>query len=303
MKQLLYRIIYNRFLNFYLRNINKALYPVLPANWQIPPSGILRINFNLNKSPSILLATNQTNSLTKLIFWGINESAFEYTNIFLSLLHKIKTFYDVGANIGYYSVLAASHNPNIQVVSFEPAKGPKHYLSQNIKLNNLSNIKFEPIALSDKNEAIEFYEIKNSKYKYLEYNLAGEGNANSDVKKSAYRKTTVPSSTLDDYVNSHKESKIDLIKMDTEGTENLILSKSYHILQNMKPIVICETLYDKIELDLEIIMKSHGYEFFNHQKNGLIKTDSLIRTHDNGVRNCFFVHPTKYHIIEEYVIE
>ena len=71
----------------------------------------------------------------------------------------------------------------------------------------------------------------------------------------------------------------------------------------MKPIVICETLYSKIENKLEEIMKPLGYNFYNHTPHGLLKVDSINRKDDNGVRNCFFVHPSKLSLIEEFVIK
>jgi hypothetical protein len=91
--------------------------------------------------------------------------------------------------------------------------------------------------------------------------------------------------------------------MDTEGTENLILESSDFILTEMKPIIICETLFNTIEPELEKIMSSYGYEFYNHMPSGLQKADTIIRKENNGISNCFFVHPDKYHLIEEFVIK
>jgi hypothetical protein len=90
--------------------------------------------------------------------------------------------------------------------------------------------------------------------------------------------------------------------MDTEGTEHLILKCADVILEQMKPIFICETLYGAIESELESIFSKYGYEFYNHQGSGLKKVTSIIRENDNGVRNCFFVHPSKFHLIEEFVL-
>ncbi|MEL7121888.1 MAG: hypothetical protein AAFO07_20740, partial [Bacteroidota bacterium] len=70
----------------------------------------------------------------------------------------------------------------------------------------------------------------------------------------------------------------------------------------MKPIVICETLFNTIESELESIFKNYGYEIYNHTDKGLKKVDSIVRAEDDGIRNCFFVHPSKKEIIEEFVI-
>jgi len=299
MLQLVYKIIYYSRINYVFRNINRFLYPVLPPTIKIPPSGTLKIK---NAEGNVLkFKTNQTNFLTQLIFWEGGYHCFEYTDIFIRLIKKVNTFYDIGANIGYYSLIAAMENQNIKVVGFEPASGPLYYFRENVRINNFSNIKVEPKALSDKVGQIDFYEIKNKKYRYLEHNLAGESNAGSKTTGRNYVLNRVESTTLDNYVSTVVENKIDLIKMDTEGTENLILEKSVNVIREMKPIIICETIFNTIEPELDKIMRSFGYEFYNFAANGLHKVETIIRKEDNGVGNCFFVHPEKYHLIEEFV--
>ena len=91
--------------------------------------------------------------------------------------------------------------------------------------------------------------------------------------------------------------------MDTEGTENLILESSDFVLKEMKPIIICETIFNTIEPDLQRIMSSYGYEFYNHIPAGLKKVETILRNEDNGVSNCFFVHPDKSYLIEEFVLK
>ena len=81
---------------------------------------------------------------------------------------------------------------------------------------------------------------------------------------------------------------VDLIKLDTEGTEHLILRGAEELLHRHQPILICETLFNVIEGDLERIMKQYNYRFFNYMDGRLYETDTLIRKADNGVRDCFF---------------
>jgi len=299
MKQLFYKTIYHPAINKVLRNINKALKPLLCNKIQLPPSGLITIRNSTGKK--LWMNTNQTNYLTHLVFWNGYKN-FEYTDIFIELIKKIDVFYDIGANIGYYSLLAAMENNQIQVVGFEPASGPLFYFRKNVQMNNFKNIQIEPVALSHKEGEITFYEIKNKKYTYLEHNLAGEGNAGGMVSGRNFVPIHVTSTTLDKYAQENKQEKIDLIKMDTEGTEHLILQQASHVLTSMQPIIICETLFDKIESKLETILKSYGYEFYNHTANGLEKVSSIIRKEDDGVRNCFFVHPSKFHLIQDFIV-
>jgi FkbM family methyltransferase len=298
MKQLFYKLIYSNALNPILRGLNKILKPLLPEQLKLPPAGQIKLT---NKDGvELLIKTNQTSYLTQLLYWN-GYRDFEYTALFLDLIKRVNVFYDIGANIGYYSLLAAMENKAIEVVGFEPASGPLHYFKENVKVNNFDKIKVESLALSQQEGEIIFYEVKNKKYSYLEHNLAGESNAGSKTAGRNFVPNTVKTTTLDAYVKQNQQKPIDLIKMDTEGTEHLILQHADLVLKEMKPIIICETLFDTIETELEKIMLQYDYEFYNHTKNGLEKVTTIIREKDNGVSNCFFVHPSKKPLIAEFV--
>lgn len=296
--QLIYQIIYHPFVNRILLFINRSLSSV--TNFQLPPSGTITIK--LSNGIKFRLITNQTSYVTKLLYWnGANK--FEYTPIFEGLAQKIDSFMDIGANTGYYSVLASAVNKKISVHSFEPAQGPAHYLRENIAINQFgNNIQAHDIALSDKESEVEFYEVQNAKYRYLAHNLGGVGSLKkeSDSKRSSTIVKTLP---LDRFVEREGIERVDLIKIDTEGTENLILNGSHQTILQFKPIIICETLFNRVERELETIMRSHGYEFYNHLDQKLHRVNTLVREKDNSVRDCFFVHPEKKHLIKEFVAD
>ena len=295
----IYKIIYNPLVNSILRSLNKVARPMLPERIRIAPAGVFSIKGD--QGGILKIKTNQTNYLTKCIYWN-GYLNFEYTGIFIRLIRKVNVFYDVGANIGYYSLLAALENKDIRVVGFEPASGALHFFKENVRINRFSNITIESLALSELEGKIMFYEVRNKKYKYLKHNLSGESNAGSKTTGLNFVPHEVESSTLDQYVSKVGEVGIDLIKIDTEGTEHLILGKATSVLENMKPIIICETLYNTIEPQIEAILKGYGYFSYNHIGDGLKKVDSIARKEDDGVRNCFFVHPSRLHLIEEFIV-
>ena len=299
MKQLFYRIIYQANVNYILRNFNKFLYPILPEKLRLSPSG--RIKVKISDSNTATFRTNQTNFITFILFWK-KTSEFEYTRIFIPLIKKVDCFIDVGANIGFYSILAAKENKNIKVISFEPAIGSRSYLSKNVEENQIKNISIEAIALADISGQIEFFEIKNEKYPFLDYNLSGT-NGTQNVKDKKMKSYMVDSVRFDQYTKDKDFKSIDLIKLDTEGTENIILENSRETLSKYQPIVICETLYNTIESEIETIMFELGYQAYNHTPEGLLKVDTITRDYDNGVRDCFFVPPSKLHLIEEFVVK
>ncbi|AUC75486.1 FkbM family methyltransferase [Olleya sp. Bg11-27] len=298
MRSVIYKTIYNRKLNYIIRNLNFAFNTIFKSKIKIPPSGLLNLKTD---SGTIKIETNQTSYLTQLLYWN-GYKDFEYSEIFESLVKDKNTFLDIGSNIGYYSLLAIQANPTINVIAFEPAIGPKYYLEKNIKLNNFEkNIKPIDIALSDCNGIIDFYEVENIKYKKLKYNLAGEGNAGTKTTSRDFIKRRVSTTTLDQFVEENNINNIDIIKLDTEGTEIHILNHGKNTIIKNQPIIICETLFNTIEKELEDYFKPLHYLFFNHIDKKLVEVSTITRTKDDGIRNCFFIPKNKVELISEYI--
>jgi FkbM family methyltransferase len=303
MRQLLYRLIYQPQANFLLRNLNRLLRPLLPGV-ELPPSG--QVSFQI-EDKTFRMETNQTSYLTYLLYWK-GPLAFEYTPLFIRLISKLRCFYDIGANLGYYSLLAAMYHPSIRVKSFEPAPASLHFLRRNVALNGQeARIRVEALALSDQNGQASFFEVRNPKYPYLKHHIAGESNLTGQSNKGSRRRDAdyhpyrVETCTLDAYCAAHPEDCPELMKLDTEGSEHLILGQGLETLRRHKPILICEILFQVIEDKLEDLLKPLGYEFYFHTPAGLRRVETLRRQEDDGVRDCFFVHPERCALIEPFL--
>lgn len=287
----------NAIINRIFRNVNKWLRGL--TSFRLRPFGVLTVRYN---DLRFKMLTNETSFVTKQLFWNGPEK-FEYTPIFSELVGRCTTFVDIGANTGYYSLLAAHANPSVIVHAFEPASGPFHFLEQNVALNRLqSRVIVHAVALSSQKGEVEFFEILNPSETFARYNLSGVGGLKKThtTQENSVRKI-VRAEALDDYSRSLNLKAIDLIKIDTEGTENLVLEGAAAVIQEHRPIIICETLFNKIEVELEIIMKAHGYSFYNHVNGALRRTETLRRSADDGVSDCFFVHPDKGHLIQKFI--
>jgi FkbM family methyltransferase len=297
MKDIFYQIIYHPLVNQALRFLNKKFDFIIP--FQLPVSGEIKVE--LSGGETFRMATNQTSYVTRLLYYE-GAVAFEYTPVFEKLVKKCNTFIDIGANTGYYSLIAAQVS-HANVLSFEPSSGPRHYLEKNVRINNLQHrVEITPFALSHETGELDFYAVKNVKYKNLIHNLGGVGSL-QQIKKSN-EVVKVQTTTLDEYMKSYKNDiGITLIKIDTEGTENSILEGCRTFIQQHKPVVICETLFNKIEGEIEKVMRSHDYLFFNFKDAKLHPTETLIRSVDNGVRDCFMVHPSRLHLIDEFIVK
>lgn len=256
---IIYSLIYNSKINWILRNLNYLLSPLLPEKIKIHPSGILKVK--VGHSKIIKLSTNQTSFVTRELFWKGSED-YEYTSIFIKLVQKVDCFFDVGSSIGYYSILDARVNKGLIIYAFEPSISAMLYFVENIKLNAFENrIKPNSLALSPISGTIEFNEITNQKYPSV-LNLSGEHNIGTKPHLNS-KVTRATSETLDNYMKNHNV-EVDVIKLDTEGCEDQILKGAKSTIEKFKPIIICETLFNTIETQLEDIMLKYGYEFYNH---------------------------------------
>ncbi|MBA9079449.1 FkbM family methyltransferase [Rufibacter quisquiliarum] len=292
----LYKVVYQPQVNYFLRNVNKLLFP----KFKLPVSGILDIT--LKNGEKIKLETNQTDYVGYLIFWN-GVYSYEYLGIFEEIIQNCKGFVDIGANAGLFSLVAATVNPTINVLAFDPSNASHHFLNRNVQLNGLnSRVKTFKSALSDQVGELEFFEVKSEKYGYLQYNLGGSSSL--FVKPRQFSKYKVHSYTLDALLQEPGQSdlQVDFVKIDAEGAEPSIIKGMDATIRKHKPIIVCEILFGLIENELEEAMKQYGYGFYLHLNDGLVPVSTLARENDNGAKNCFFVHPEKLSLIEKYIL-
>lgn len=294
---MLYRFIYNANVNFLIRNLLFIFRWILPEKLKIHPSGTIKLKVK-NERP-FYLKTNQTSYISRNLFWN-GADQYEYTSIFKKLIKEANVFFDIGASIGYYSILAGHLNPKLRIYAFEPTEGALFYLNENIKINNLQHrTKIESFALSNTIGETEFNVIVNKKYPTI-YNLSGEHNLKTKNELNA-NTVMVKTDTLDHYISENKIAEISIMKLDTEATEHYILQGATTLLEKLRPIIICEVLFNKIENELEAIMKDKDYRFFGEKHGKLIPLSTLIRTTDNGIRNCFFIPKEKEETIADFL--
>src|SRR5436190_4468237 len=155
--------LYGKPLNWVIRNSLKPFAAILPEKFKIPVNGIFTVKGN--DISSFKMVTNPTNAVTKFLFWG-NVEGFEYhaVKVFIRLARTSGVFFDIGANIGYYSLLSEKINPELEIYAFEPMPSAFDFLQQNIQLNEFKNIHAIRLAISDVGGKAVFYSIKNRKF-------------------------------------------------------------------------------------------------------------------------------------------
>ncbi len=151
-------------------------------------------------------------------------------------------FLDVGAHIGFYSLLAAYlSGTNGKILSIEPSSGTFEILKQNT--NGYKQIEITRCALSDGEGTVQFFEFP---VLYSEYNSAKTDHHKNEkwFRKMKPIENQVPMRKLDTLIQE-KLIIPDFIKIDAEGSEDLVILGSLAYLTLHSPAVIMEYLQDQ----------------------------------------------------------
>lgn len=275
--------IYKEGTNKILRNLLKPFSSLIPLKYRFPINGNFNIDIGDNKS--INLTCNPTSFLSRLLFWG-GEKGFEYktVRIYKALCKNADVIFDIGSNIGYYSLVGSKLNPNAKIYAFEPMPAAYKYLCINIERNQLKNIRPEKVALSNVKGSTKFYAVKSRKFLELQDHLNGDGTINIDNNQASYgEEFEVQTETLDNYVNMNQIKRIDIIKIDTEASEHLVFEGGMKVLKDFRPIIFCEVIPNKIESKINAIFENLSYSYYKAYPEGLVKFNSLMESYDECI--------------------
>ena len=151
------------------------------------------------------------------------------TNFLKTILKKGMNVINIGANIGYFTLLAAREvGPDGKVFAFEPFPQTVELLKKNILINGFENVIIESKAVSNKTDFATL--------------LTGGRSLHNFISKKKFPQLTeikVPTITVDEFLK-HKNINIDLILIDAEGQESLIFEGMKNTLQSQNLEVIFE---------------------------------------------------------------
>lgn len=142
------------------------------------------------------------------------------------------TLFDVGANIGWYSINIALSHPKLRIHCFEPIPNTYNLLIKNIQLNGLSQIQAHNFAFGNHDGELEFFYNKQCSSNTSLANLSER----DDVEKIKCRVKTIDEFTV------HEKIKIDFLKCDAEGAELKVFQGGLNAIVRDKPIVFAEIL-------------------------------------------------------------
>ncbi len=163
-------------------------------------------------------------------------------------------FWDIGANIGLYSIYASQKFNNIEITSFEPIPGNLKILSRNISINNLQNkIKISQFPLSDKEN--QYLKMVESDFLYgSALNVFGEETDYEGKRINSKNNYKIFGTTINFILKNNILECPNYVKIDVDGIEHLILSSGDELLKNKNLNSILIEINENFSLQHETVL-------------------------------------------------
>src|SRR5215213_8166416 len=168
--------------------------------------------------------------------------------IFVEHVRPGSVVYDVGANAGFFTLLASKlAGPSGRVYAFEPMERNLRYIREHVQLNRVTNVHIMPLAVSDPNGSMWFAAAANP--------AMGGLSASGEIE--------VQSRTIDELARSIATPTF--IKMDIEGAEHAALSGAIETLREARPVILlsehgweqhqrCGRLLESLDYDVKLLV-------------------------------------------------
>ncbi|HWX52670.1 MAG TPA: FkbM family methyltransferase [Solirubrobacteraceae bacterium] len=160
---------------------------------------------------------------------------------FYSLLEPNSVVYDIGANIGWYSLLAARVvGPGGGVIAFEPSLANAAMVQANAAGNGLENVTVIPAAVSDRDGWATFLGRGSLEGRLDKDDTQAQAERRANRKWTHDSSAMVPVLTLDSWISSTGSEPPAVIKIDVEGAELGVLRGMAETLRSAGPAMIVE---------------------------------------------------------------
>jgi FkbM family methyltransferase len=220
----------------------------------------------------------------------LNFGFYEKTDfdMALKLIEENFIVFDIGANIGWYTINISKLVEGVKVFSFEPIPKTLRYLKKNIEINNISNVQVFNFGFSNEEKEITFY-----------YYPEGSGNASlANLSKSNnVEKISCYVRKMDNFV-SEKKIKVDFIKCDVEGAELFVFKGGIETIKTHKPIILAEMLrkwsanFNYHPNEIIELLSDVGYRCFTAKGEKLIEFFTMDE--QTVETTFFFLHSVKH---------
>lgn len=212
-------------------------------------------------------------SATEILYCRFGES--RDMRFVLSYLKPNDVFVDVGANVGVYSLLAASVD-GVRILAFEPDPGARLRLEENVRLNSLET-------------RVHVYECALGSAEGSGFLTVGLDTMNHVVSTSQGGARPVQVARLDTLL-ALVSSRVAMVKIDVEGLERSVIEGALQVLERDRPALIVEG--DSARFDDLLSPLGYNYYDYDPETNTVFtcvdrrgnNTLALVKTVDSAER-------------------
>lgn len=199
-------------------------------------------------------------------WWGYRGYEAGTVRLLVQLLKPGSCFVDVGANIGYFTLLAGGLlEPDGRIYAFEPFPQAYHWLEHNLQQNQLSCVSIQNTAVSDSDGGKTLFLPSDGAW--TNASLIAEFTEHSDS-------LAIKAIRLETFLAVQSNPHVDLIKIDVEGAELQVLAGMGEFLARDQPDLIIEVL-PRFADGLNVFFADRCYRKFLITENGLEETKCL----------------------------
>lgn len=193
-------------------------------------------------------------------YWlGSYES--EQVKIFKKEIKKDDVFFDIGANVGFYSLLGAEIvGSSGKVFAFEPLPENFKYLKKHIEINNYKNIYSFEVAISNKVGIAFFGGVINRSQGHL-------------VESGSLKVETI---SIDEWVKENKLLAPTVIKIDVEGAEMAVLNGAKNTIANNHPVLFLSTHSEELHKNCCDFLTSLRYKLIPIGTDDIAKATEVL---------------------------
>jgi FkbM family methyltransferase len=209
-------------------------------------------------------------------------------NLLFEAASACRTIFDVGANIGWYS-LNFAQIPNVKkIYAFEPIPYTYNYLKKHLKMNTVHKVTTFNFGFSDTTQEKTFYWTKKEN---------GSASMANIQNRSKIKKVKCKVTTIDKFMKNRHDT-VDLIKCDVEGAELFVFKGAIKTLKQCQPIIFTEMLrkwskkFGYHPDNVINLLADLGYYCYGYINNKIKKIDYV--TSELETTNFFFFHETKH---------
>jgi FkbM family methyltransferase len=217
------------------------------------------VRARLPNGHELLLWSRGDDWVSNQVYWrGWQGYEPETAPLFFRLASRAAVTVDVGAHVGYYTLLAAHANPAGRVFAFEPLPAVFERLRCLVALNRLANVTCNASAVGDADGTADFYHVPEG--------LPSSSSLSYEFMRPAgpLCRTPVPVLTLDRFLRENGVARLDLVKLDTETTEVQVLRGMTETLRRDRPHLVCEVLARPgVAEPLEALLGPLGYRYYH----------------------------------------